>query len=223
MNELSMSDLTAVRSRVSWGAIVAGAVVAFAVYFMLGVLGVAVGLSVAQANAANDQTLGTGAVIWSVASMLISLFIGGYVTTQCTAGESRGEAVIYGVLLWGLLFTLLLHTVSGGLGIGMQAMMSRNDVMGMQVDSRINRSTESLQAAGLTQQQIDQLRNAPAAEQARAVAMSPTSRAAAWWMFGGTALSMIASIAGALLGSGPQVSLFGVRRSVTVAAAPQHR
>lgn len=196
MSDLSMADLTAVRSRVSWGAIFAGAVVAFAVYFMLGVLGVAVGLSVAQANAANSETLGNGAVIWSVASMLLSLFAGGYVTTQCTAGESRGEAVVYGILLWGLLFTLLLHTVSGSLNMGMQAMMARNNMPAMgDANTGINVSNETLRDAGLNQEQIDRLRNTPTTEQAKAMAMNPKSRSAAWWMFAGTALSMMASIA----------------------------
>ncbi len=98
---IGVQDLLAVRSRVSWGAIFAGLVTAITVYTLLGALGAAVGLS--AAGAVSGSSLMTGAAIWALLSMLIALFLGGYVTSQVTAGESHGEAALYGVLLWGTL------------------------------------------------------------------------------------------------------------------------
>ncbi len=44
---LKATDLLAVKSRVSWGAIAAGAMVSLAIYFLLTLTGIAVGLEAA--------------------------------------------------------------------------------------------------------------------------------------------------------------------------------
>ena len=51
-------DLVPVRSRISWGAIVAGSVLALALYFLLTLLGGAVGLSVSDKF--DGRNIGTG-------------------------------------------------------------------------------------------------------------------------------------------------------------------
>ena len=78
---LRAEDLVPVRSRVSWGAIFAGAVLALAVYLILTLLGGAIGLTVSD-NVRTD-TLKTGGAIWAILATAIALFVGGWVTTQC--------------------------------------------------------------------------------------------------------------------------------------------
>src|SRR5262245_51104205 len=109
---IETQDVLPVRSRVSWGAIFAGAVVALTVYLLLSSLGVALGLSVS--GRVDGQNLAIGAGIWAILSTLISLFLGGWVASQCTAGETRGEAAVYGVVVWGIFFAALLWLAAGG-------------------------------------------------------------------------------------------------------------
>ena len=87
------------RSRVSVGAIVSGAVVALAVYLLLSLLGIALGLSI-SAHLTNEP-LGIAEVhgLWVPCWLLSSS--AGFFVSQCTAGETSGEAAIYGVVMWG--------------------------------------------------------------------------------------------------------------------------
>ena len=161
-------DWLPVHSRVSWGAILAGAAVAFASYILLNLLGVAIGFTVAD-NADSD-TIGMGAAIWSIVALMISLFAGGWVTSRCTTGEDTTEAVLYGAILWGVLFFLLVALAGLGMSMGFNSMvgMSSTDPSGAQASM-----DES------TRENISQ---------------------AAWWAFAGTLLSMASAMGGSVLG-----------------------
>lgn len=110
-----------VRSRVSWGAIAAGAMVFVAIYFLLTMLGVAVGLEV-SANR-NDVDLGNGAALWSILTLLLAMFLGGWATSRLAVGETKLEAILYGVILWGVLFIGMFWLFGVGVRIGFGAMM----------------------------------------------------------------------------------------------------
>src|SRR5262245_20430189 len=90
-------DVLPVRSRISWGAILGGTMVAVALYVLLGLLGVAAGFSVSPHT--TDRQLTVGAAIWAVFSILVALFVGGWSISQLTAGESRCEAAFYGLVM----------------------------------------------------------------------------------------------------------------------------
>jgi hypothetical protein len=208
-------DLLPVRSRVSWGAVFAGAIVALAVYFLLSVLGAAIGLSVS--DRVQGDTMSTGAAIWAILVTLVSLFIGGWVVSQCAVGETKMEAAVYGVILWGVLFAMLLWLLATGISIGFSTMLgvasTSQDVVGRLSDN-------DLRALGLTREEArTRIQNAPA--EVRALAQNPNTTAAAWWTFGGILLSMIAAVGGALAGAGPllQLRAFGMR-STTVRTVP---
>jgi hypothetical protein len=195
-------DVLPVRSRVSWGAIFAGATVALAVCFLLATFGTALGFTVAPR--ASDRELGVAAAIWSVLSVLISLFLGGFVAAQCAAGENRSEAVVYGLVLWGVLFTALLWLGSTGVSFGFNALVGVVNSPAVRTAS-----DEELRQAGITPEQIERLRerlkNYPG--ELRQGGLDARTTEAAWWLFGGTALSMLAAILGALAGSGPRLVL----------------
>jgi hypothetical protein len=174
-------DILPVRSRVSWGALLSGAMVAVAVLVLLSVLGAATELT--AYNRSTTRQLEVGGAIWAVVSTLIALFVGGYVTSQLAVGESRTEAAIYGVILWGVLFTMLVAFATSGTQLGVSAMWGLHDPApgaAPQVPSPRNIDTP----------QVDR----------------DTVRAA-WFSFIGVALSMLASIAGALAGCGPTLVL----------------
>ncbi len=121
---LKATDLLAVKSRVSWGAIAAGAMVSLAIYFLLTLMGIAVGLE-AAARRPNEvaNSLGIGVAILSIMTLLISMFFGGWTTSRLAVGETKLEAVLYGVILWGVLFVGMLWLVSAGVRIGFGAML----------------------------------------------------------------------------------------------------
>jgi hypothetical protein len=117
---LKATDLLSVRSRVSWASIAAGAMVALAVYFLFTLLGIAIGLEVAIRS---DVQIGAGAAIYSIATLLLSMFLGGWATSRLAVGESKLEAVLYGVILWGVLFVGMFWLVGVGVRVGFGAMM----------------------------------------------------------------------------------------------------
>jgi uncharacterized membrane protein len=214
-----VEDLLPVRSRVSWGAIFAGAVVALALYFLLTLLGGAVGLSVG--DRVRPQQLATGAAVWAVLVTVLSLFVGGYVTSQCSVGENKFESVLYGVILWGVLFGMLLWLMASGVRSGFNAVVGMSQA-GHAVAGDVSAQDWEAAArkAGVPQERLDEWRaKAPdAAERARLAAEDQQNQQAAadavtrvtWWAFLGTVVSMLAAVAGSYVGAGPRFRLVAV-------------
>ena len=124
MNEFSTpnaADLLSVRSRVSWGAIAAGAMVALSIYATLSMLGLALGFESAVRDA--DTHLASGAAIYSIATLLMAMFFGGWATSRLAVGESKSEAVLYGMILWGVLFLGMLWLLGTGIRAGFGGMI----------------------------------------------------------------------------------------------------
>ena len=170
-----------VRTRISWGAILAGVAVAMAIYALLMSLGVAVGMSVS--DDVNSSTLGTSAGVWGFISLLIALFSGGWVTTQVTVGESRTEAILYGVVLWATTSVLLLWLTANGVRAGMNTAMAVQNMTG---GDQVAASVDTAQTPEERQAAMDRVREA--------------GQEGAWWAFAGILLSMVAAVAGAMVG-----------------------
>lgn len=91
-------------SHISWGAIIAGVVVAIAIGAMLNLLGIGVGGSTIDATnkaTPSASSLGIGAGVWVLVANLIGLFIGGYVAARLSGSHDRGEGTLHGVAMWG--------------------------------------------------------------------------------------------------------------------------
>src|SRR5438552_18609519 len=95
-------DILSVGTRISWGAILAGTVVAIALQFLFAVAGAAVGVSLS--HRVDPANLRTGAILWSIVTTCVAIFVGGLVTSQFTVGENKMEAMLYGVIMWALVF-----------------------------------------------------------------------------------------------------------------------
>ena len=117
------ADLLAVKSRVSWGAIAAGAMVALTIYIVLTLLGLALGIEAAVRG--TDSSLGAGTAIYSIVVLLLAMFFGGWATSRLAVGESKTEAVLYGLILWGVLFLGMVWLLGAGLRTGFGAMVGR--------------------------------------------------------------------------------------------------
>ena len=199
-----LQDVVSVGSRVSWGALLAGVVVALTIYVSLGTLGVAIGLSTAGLRNVDGGVLALATVIWAAISLLVSLFLGGFVTSRSTVGERKDEAMIYGVLLWGTLFLCVVALSGMGLRLGVGGMFPQ--IAGEVTSTGTGLTDTELTDAGLSAAQIEDLR----AIQNRGGEVRATS--AAWWTFATLIVSMIASIIGSLVGAGPHLSLEDLRK-----------
>ena len=209
-----VQEAPSVRSRVSFGPIVGGAVVALAVYLLLSLLGVALGLSV-SAHATTTE-LGIGAAAWALAALLIALFCGGFIVSQCTVGETAGEAAVYGIIMWGVVFAFLLWLTTTGVNLGFNAVMRvASSSATVQAPTDAAMSDAQLERAGFTKNVIESNREyfnhlgQDVGSQVRTAAEDPRAVPAAWWTFAGVLFSMLAAMIGAICGSGPHVVVAG--------------
>jgi hypothetical protein len=230
------ADLLAVKSRVSWGAIAAGAMVALTIYIVLTLLGLALGVEVAVRG--TDSGLGAGTAIYSIVVLLLAMFFGGWATSRLAVGESKTEAVLYGLILWGVLFLGMVWLLSAGLRTGFGAMVGTASGVyatdeGGRVD--VDRVTRDLKRAGVDEATVDKYRRlyervrddpAAAGEVGREMSNDPEVRRAAsqavqgarqatWWTLLGVVTSIATVIVGSLIGSGEllqPVPILGVRR-----------
>jgi hypothetical protein len=108
----------AARQRVSWSAILAGAVVVIAVEVLLSVLGAGVGLGLARPDAGSTSAAGiaSGAGIWWVVSGVIALFLGSFVAARLAGLPSRFDGMLHGLIVWGLALLLTVYLLTSAVG-----------------------------------------------------------------------------------------------------------
>lgn len=97
-------------SAIRWGAIIAGLVGGTATYLLLSLLGVAIGLTAVDPQAAEPVggvPIATG--IWTGISMLIAAFVGGYVAGHMSGLSRSMDGMLHGFVSWGA--TTLLYSV----------------------------------------------------------------------------------------------------------------
>lgn len=219
-------DVAPLQSRISWGAILAGTVTALATSLVLTLFFTGIGLSLTAADI-RSNALEIGALVAAVVTVIVAMFVGGWVTTQLTAGETSREAVIHGILCWAAVTGVALFlTVSGVRATGYFALMG-----GAVVSQNANAASweEAARQAGIPPARIEQwqadLRTGNVAatvndpqtqEQARRTAVIT-----AWVSLVGVLLSMGAAIGGAVAGCGPHFRLFPTvhreRREIIIA------
>ena len=175
-----VEDFASVGTRISWGAILAGAMVALGIYFLLSTLAGAAGVSIS--DRLDPTKLETAAVIWAFVTTAVALFVGGVVTSLFTAGENKTEAMLYGAIMWAVLVVSLLHLGSAGMRTGFDAMAA---------------SARSAQTAPPPANV-----NPAPSEQDRQAMLAAANRLT-WYAFFGMWTSMFAAVGGAIVGAGP--------------------
>ncbi len=103
--------------RVSWGGVFGGVLVALGFMLLMTALGVAVGISAAQPGETDAGTLGSGAGIWAGLSLLLALFIGGWVSTRIGAIFDGTTGFFEGALVWVVSVLLMLYFATSGIGM----------------------------------------------------------------------------------------------------------
>ena len=112
---------------VRWGPIFSGLVIAIATQLVLTAIGAAIGLTtLANTNVPQNNAgdVGTAVGIWSTISLLISLFLGGWVTARACGPMHRKTALLNGAILWATTLVvsgwLLSSGVAGAFGVAAQ-------------------------------------------------------------------------------------------------------
>jgi len=233
---VGVEDVVPVRSRISWAAILAGAVLALALYFVLTLLGGAIGLSII--DRVDAKTIGIGAAVYAIIATVACLFVGGVVASQFTTGENKCEGAMYGLLVWAAVFAVIVWMTVSGVKAGFNSLVgvAMAGTAAADVTSRITTQEDweaAFRRAKFTQAEIDdfkaRLKNTPA--EARDTAEDPATRARAeqaareatevttkvtWWALVGTMLSMAAAAGGGFVGAGPRFRLLTAPLTRTV-------
>lgn len=108
------------RHRISWGAILAGALIAIAVGAALNLLGFAIGVTNVDAQAQDTPsatTYGIVGSIWMLVSNLLGLALGGYAAARLSGTSDSGDATLHGAAVWAaayLVSAVLLGSVVSG-------------------------------------------------------------------------------------------------------------
>ena len=187
------------RDRVRWGPIVAGLCTALTSLLILGLLGVAIGLTAVDAGTAAAQggpppDAGRNSAIWGALAALISFLLGGFVAAKTAAVFGRGWGALNGALVFVLAVpvTLLL----AGLGLGAVLGSLGGFASGLNPDpGQVQGAANQARDAAANVQPIDV---AQAAERARN---------AAWGALAGSLVGLGASALGGYLGTRREVEV----------------
>jgi hypothetical protein len=170
--------------RISWGAVIAGALVAVAVGMMLNILGAAIGanaVDATQGDTPSGQTFGIVGGIWLLVANLIGLAVGGYMAARLSGTADETDSVLHGLSVWavGFLVSAVLlgniiagtaatavqgaSSIVGGVAQGAgQAVQAAAGPVAQQVDPRqlLERAQSALRSGGDPAAMTSEARNA---------------------------------------------------------------
>ena len=105
--------------RISWGAIFAGVVLAIAVQLVLGILGTGIGLTLVdpvEGTTPGAAGFGIGAGIYWLVTTVVALGAGGYVAARGAGVHDRFDALLHGLVVWGVTLILTLYLLTSAVG-----------------------------------------------------------------------------------------------------------
>ena len=105
--------------RISWGAIFAGVVIAVAVQLVLGILGTGIGLTMVdpvEGTTPGAAGFGIGAGIYWLITTIVALGAGGYAAARVAGVTERFDALVHGLVVWGVTLILTLYLLTSAVG-----------------------------------------------------------------------------------------------------------
>jgi hypothetical protein len=121
--ELTYRNETARMSRTDWGAIWAGLFTFVAIWSVFGLLGMTLFGNAANPGTTNPNVtgamgFGAGMDIWAVVLTIIAMYVAGRATAHLAAVEDRRDAVLYGMVVFGLsIAAVILLVIIGAAGM----------------------------------------------------------------------------------------------------------
>lgn len=114
---------TIMLNRISWGAVLAGVVVALVVQLLVNMLGIGIGAATLDPGTGDNPSVSSfsiGAGIWWTVSGIVASLIGGYAAGRLSGKPKEGTAAWHGLTAWALatlvIFYLLTSTIGSVLG-----------------------------------------------------------------------------------------------------------
>jgi hypothetical protein len=180
-----VNPLVDYHDQVRWGPILAGIAIALGTQLGLSALAMAIGLS-AGATGADAGAVGFGVVIWSIISLLISLFLGGWVMAQSCGPMTKKTAVLNAAILWGATLALSSWLLASGISGAVGAAAANAGEIANQVQQQGGVNIPN-QAPNVDQNQVRDL--------------AGNTAKAAWSFLLGSLLGLAAAMIGAAVGT----------------------
>lgn len=176
-------DFINFKNRIQAGPIIGGIVLAIAIMLILSVLGLAVG-STALKPRDVGKTVGVGAAIWGLISIIIGLFIGGWLAAKTSAVAGVGSGIANGLLVGAGAIVILVWLTASGFG----------GLIGV-VGGNLGDIARVIENSGVSQNEAQQ-----AAGQVDVNALFDAAKDSAWWTLVGLLLMLAAGIVGGWAG-----------------------
>lgn len=148
--------------RVSWGAILAGVVVALVLQIALNVLGLSIGANTINPVTERDPigpAFDNAAIIWIGASIILSLFAGGWVAGRLAGNPDETDGMLHGIVTWGivtLLSIFFITSTAGGIVSGIGNVVSRGaNLAGQAVTSLVPQAADAINLQDVTLQSVE--------------------------------------------------------------------
>lgn len=106
-------------NRVSWGAVLAGVVVALVVQLILNMIGVGIGAATLDPGTSDNPaaaTLSIGSGIWFAVCGIIAALLGGYTAGRLSGTPKASTAAWHGLTVWALSALLVVFLVGSSVG-----------------------------------------------------------------------------------------------------------
>lgn len=106
-------------TRLSWAAIFAGVVIAVAVQLVLGILGAGIGLTMVdpvEGTTPGAAGFGIGAGLYWLVTTVVALGAGGYAAARVAGVHERFDALVHGLVVWGVTLILTLYLLTSAVG-----------------------------------------------------------------------------------------------------------
>lgn len=122
MNTTVTTDAAAIGrtpTRLSWGAVFAGVVIAVAVQLVLGILGAGIGLAMVdpvEGTTPGAAGFGIGAGVYWLITTVVALGSGGYAAARVAGVHERFDALVHGLVVWGVTLILTLYLLTSAVG-----------------------------------------------------------------------------------------------------------
>jgi hypothetical protein len=172
---------------ISWPTIIAGAVAAIAIGFLLNMLGLAIGASAFNPYEINaqDETIGIGGGLYVIFAQLVAFQIGAFIASRAAQYPDHFGGLVTGFMVWA--FAVVVAVILAG---WTAASASGGDAIPAGVAETIGELSDATDGQG-----------ASAGELATAEDTADALAAISWWTVGALGLGLAGSIAGGWLGS----------------------
>jgi len=166
-------------SAISWGAVIAGSLIAVALGVALALFGVAIGATAFNPYAVSDRALTIGGGLYLAFTQLVSMQMGGYVAARCARYPDLHGGAVIGATVWALAVVLVGVAAGFGASLGAASFLAHTPQLSLSL-AEASRDTGDAEGAA---------------------AMAHTAATLAWWAFLAFALGGAGAIAGGWLGA----------------------